>query len=93
MLQPFIVLRSKEKETAKGVFTTKMQRVTNVETMFGNKEKKETLYVKGDKQITVGSEIPAEYIAETFRIEEYLSDRPNDDGSVTKMMLKWLHLK
>lgn len=94
MNKPFIVLQSKEKETEKGVFITKMQRITTVvDAIFGDKEKKETLYIKGSKQIEVGTEVPAQHIADNYRVEEHPSEMPNQDGSVTKMNLKWLHLK
>lgn len=91
--KPFVVLQSNKKET-EDAFITKLQRITVVEDkFFGAKEKKETLYIKGSKEVPVGTEIPAEYIAEHYRTEEHPSEMPNEDGSVTKMMLKWLHLK
>lgn len=91
--KPFVVLQSKKKET-EDAFITKLQRKSIVEdAFFGAKEKKETLYIKGSKEVPVGTEIPATHIVENYRVEEHLSEMPNEDGSVTRMMLKWLHLK
>lgn len=92
-MKPFIVIQSNPNQ--KGGFVTKMQRETVVEdSIFGAKTKKETLYVSGSKQVTVGTEVADDHIKANYRIEEHpseLIDEKTDE--IVKMNLKWLHLK
>lgn len=69
-------------------FVTKIQRVTQVETFVGTKEKKETYYVSGPKQLTIDTDIAVNL--DDFRIQEHELRNP-ETGE--KFMGKWLHVK
>lgn len=92
-MKPFIVIKSNPNQ--KGGFVTKMQRETTIDdAIFGNKVKKETLYVSGSKQVDIGVEVADEHIKATYRIEEHPSEMIDDKtGDKIVMNLKWLHLK
>lgn len=89
MKKPFITTQSNPNQ--KGGYVTKLVRETIVkDPIFGEKTKKETLYISGSKQIPNDTEVPAEHIENNFVVREHEMMNP-DTGEV--FMGKWLHLK
>ena len=92
IMKPFVVTQSNPNQ--KGGFVTKMVRETIVkDPIFGDKTKKETLYISGSKQVETGTQVPQKHIDEHFNIVEHLSEIPDENGEIISMNLKWLHLK
>lgn len=88
----FTIKQSNEKETEPGAFITKLVRTFEVQTEFGIKKGKQTLYVKGTIKMEKDTEIVVDM--DKFRIEEHPASIPIEEtGEVKEMMLKWLHLK
>lgn len=72
---------------SKGGFVTKIQNARIVETPFGDKEKKETYYVSGPKQMIVDAEI--ELDMKMFNVVEH-EMLNTETGEVFQG--KWLHV-
>lgn len=92
-MKPFVVTQSNPNQ--KGGFVTKMVRETIVkDPIFGDKTKKETLYISSSKQVEEGTEVPQKHIDEHFNIVEHPSEMLDEKtGEIITMNLKWLHLK
>ncbi len=87
-MKTFVVIQSNP--NSKGGFVTKLQCTTAVEDdFFGIKEKKETYYISGTKQVAKDTKIPESAIFPKYRVEEHEMINP-DSGE--KFMGKWLHL-
>jgi hypothetical protein len=85
----FKVVQSNEKSTKPGEFITKINRKITVDTPFGVKEKSETYYIAGNKQVKEGTMIPENSIFPMMRVQEYPMINP-DSGE--EFMGKWLHV-
>lgn len=86
------VVKCTEKETEKGSFITKLLHMTEAETVFGKKKAKQTFYVKGTKEFTIGEEIKINM--DMFYVQEHKAKfADKDTGEMIERDLKWLHLK
>jgi hypothetical protein len=71
----------------KGGFVTTINRKTTVDTIFGTKEKSETYYVSGSKQLAVDQEIDINL--SDWKIQEHTMKNPETGEEYQG---KWLHL-
>lgn len=74
---------------SKGGFVTKLQCESIVsDDIFGDKVKKDTLYISSTKQVPLDTEIPESSLFPKYRIEEHEMKNPDTDEV---FMGKWLH--
>lgn len=93
MKKTFIIIQSNPNST--GGFVTKLQNKVAVETPFGVKQKSETYYVSGSKQMITDAEIalgtPKAIAVDMtmFKVVEHPMINPSNNE---EFMGKWLHL-
>lgn len=86
------VIKCTESTQNAGTFYTKLVHKTTVETPFGAKESKNTFYVKGVKQMEVGSKVVVDM--DMFIIKEHPATFADEKtGEMITRDLKWLHVK
>ena len=87
MLKEFAIAQSNP--TTKGTFVTKLVCETKVNhPIFGEKSKKETYYISGNKQLVAGEVIKLD-VEKEFNVIE----RPYESPEGEVVMLKWLSIK
>ncbi len=75
--------------TDNGKFITKLQAETIIkDELFGDKTKKETYYISGNKQVQVGLEVPESALFPKYYAKEYDGINPETNEPIK---MKWLH--
>lgn len=88
MNNKFIVLQSNPNST--GGFVTKLQREIAVsDEVFGDKNKRETYYISGTKQLEKGVQIDEKHLFPKYKAVEHPMVNPITGE---EFMGKWLHL-
>lgn len=74
---------------SKDGFVTKLQTESIVkDDIFGDKVKKETLYISGSKQLEIGTKIPESALFPKYKVVEHPMINPD---TKEEFMGKWLH--